>query len=331
MYSNSQNPMHPVNPVKMLYLSSYETVIIPVPHSSPNPLRCQPDSTTIRSIPNHQHGGAYMRCLGRLFLAPLLVVAGIAVYCYYTPVDEYWRARGLMKVKQTDAAIEYYRKGIKRFPASKYTPQARYELGLAYFAEKEYASAAVQLRKAIDEDPGNSKAAEAQYTVGVCCLKAGKTRKAISELNKVRQNYGAVHGLAAKSELQLAQLYFDEGHFAAAAKKASWILTNEGSNEHAAAARLLLGDIALKAKKTGNAIKHYEQVTADYPSSTEALEAQLKLAKIYRDQKKYKEAWAAYKELLHVSGQMGRQLFQDERLRTIVDEGKRLGESLLKQ
>jgi len=271
-----------------------------------------------------------MGCVGRLFMLLLLIVIGLFAYCYFTPADEYARARALMKLRQTDAAIEAYEQGIRRFPKSKFTPQARYELGMAYFAKSDYARAAAQLRRALAEDPGNPQAAKAQYTIAVCCLKLGKKQKAMLELAKLRQRYGHIHGLVARAELQLAQLYFDEGDYTNAAKRASWILNNEGDSEFAPAARLLLGDIAWKAKRTENAIKHYQRVSADYPSTREALEAHLKLAKIYQERKEFDKAWQECKDLLRVSGKMGSKMLHDERLKKIVEEAKHLGESLLK-
>lgn len=272
-----------------------------------------------------------MRCLGRMFMFLIIVVGGVAAYCWFTPVDEYWRARALMKVRQENPAIVFYEKGIQKFPNSKYTPQARYELGMAYFQEKQYEKAAVQLRSALEANPANSMAPEAQYTLGVCLVGLGKTDKAIVEFGKVRKNYAAVGEVVAKAELQLARLYLDRRNYGAATQRAQYVIQEYGHSDLAPEAQLLLGDIALKQGRRRTAIAAYEKVCEKYPKSREAVEAQFKIAKIYRDEKNYGEAAKAYRDLLRISGNIGMQLLEDKRIRGLVEEAKRFGESLIDQ
>ncbi len=272
-----------------------------------------------------------MRCLGRLFMFLIIVVGGVAAYCWFTPVDEYWRARALMKVRQENPAIVFYEKGIRKFPNSHYTPQARYELGMAYFQQKQYEKSAVQLRRALEANPANSMAPEAQYTLGVCLVGLGKTDKAIAEFSKVRKNYAAVGDVVAKAELQLARLYLERHNYTAATRHAQSVIQKYGHSDLAPEAQLLLGDIALEQRRSKTAIAAYEKVCEKYPKSREAVEAQLKIAKIYRDEKNYRDAAKAYKDLLRISGNIGKQLLEDERIRGLIGEAKRFGESLIDQ
>lgn len=270
-----------------------------------------------------------MRCLGRLILMVLLAAAAGWAYCYFTPFDEYWKARGLMKVKQTDRAIALYEEGIKRFPSSGMTPQARYELGMAFYERREYEKAAIHLRRALEVNPINPRGPEAQYTLGLCLLAVNKPGKAVVELGKVRQNYAAARDVVVKAELQLAQIYFDEGNYSAATRRARFVLENYGTTELAPAAQLLLGDIARDRGQSKKALAAYGKVIQKYPKSKEAIKAQYEIAKIYKEEKNYEEVAKAAKDLLRLTGNLGRKYLEDERVKGFLDDMKRAGESLL--
>lgn len=197
---------------------------------------------------------------------------------------------------------------------------ARYDLGYARFARKQFADAAVDFSKFISSTPDKGNAhlmADAYNRLADCHYYAADFAKATENYGKAYQldpasgdypsfQQGLMKGLrrdhAGKTEalermieefpssalvptalLEMGESFGELGRTDRQIETYTALASRYPSSAQGRKARLLLGITYLNAGKTDEAIGHYKRVITDYPSSDEARVAADDLKQIYAD------------------------------------------------
>lgn len=160
------------------------------------------------------------------------------------PEEQFAWAEELFQNGEYEKAIAEYRKLIRNYPGSLYTPRSQYAIGASYEALRKYYRAVEEYQKVIDNYPASDRIAdvvESQYRLG---------------------NF--IFGEETKGKFKKA---FVESNYEKAAKVYQLVIRNAPYGERAAEVQYRIG---LSYRKQGNfleAISEYQKVIENYPQS----------------------------------------------------------------
>lgn len=125
------------------------------------------------------------------------------------PVDstnaDYERALGLLRNRDFKKAIPALKTFIDANPSAKQTPEARFWLGIAYNAERQYQPAIDTYNRFIELSPNHPKVPDALRNIGGCQRDLGDANAARATWQKLIKKYPKSDA-AAKAKQQLATL-----------------------------------------------------------------------------------------------------------------------------
>ncbi|MFA4015291.1 MAG: hypothetical protein RUDDFDWM_000371 [Candidatus Fervidibacterota bacterium] len=233
-------------------------------------------------------------------LVGLLLVIGLLVI-QLTPLDEFYRARAYAKVGDYRRAEEWYRKGLKSFPNSRYAPQARYELGMLLIEQKRYADALAQLRLSLDGLKDEAMKVKALIAIGDCYANMKDWRGAANSYLHAAKSCSSDENLCATALYRAGECYEKAGMNGDAGNAYRKAFEQHPTAQDAPKALLAYAKLLSKLNKVDKALEHYKLLIKRYPNSDEALLARLHMAKLYEEKRNYKEAVSSLVEFLRHS------------------------------
>ena len=230
-------------------------------------------------------------------LVGLLLVVGFLVI-QLTPLDEFYRARACAKVGDYKRAEEWYRKGLKAFPNSRYAPQARYELGQLLIEQKRYADALTQLKLSLDGLKDETTKVKALIAIGDCYANMKDWKKASNSYLLAAKRCSFDENLSATALYRAGECFEKAGMNEDAGNAYRKVFEQHPTTQDAPKALLAYAKLLSKLNKVDKALEHYKLLIKRYPNSDEALVARLHMAKLYEEKRDYKEAISLLVEFL---------------------------------
>ena len=169
--------------------------------------------------------------------------------------------------------------------APKPTPEEQWKYAMGFYNQKEWEKALREFRKLVKYYPRSSHAPEAQFMIGDCLEKLGKLYEAAKEYQKVFEKYPetkrweeillrqkkiADKFFEERSEgfLHRSKEWFTKTHWEKAGEIYRMILRNAPYWEKADEIKFRIGECFLNAGKFEEAVKEFEELIRDYPSSS---------------------------------------------------------------
>lgn len=247
---------------------------------------------------------------------------------------------------------------LQRAPKGEYADNARYELGMLAYDAGEVAAAQKEFDGLIAEHPGSDVLADAHRMAGECLIAGGQFAAAAGRFERALAVEGADPVTAASASYQLAWAQYKSGALEDAEASFRAFLTTYGSSPRSVEARFWLAETyyqrgkyrpALEAysqvlqspggAKTaealyGSAWSHYrlaeyrdaaklfERLSAEYPKSSFASDARLRVADCHYSLKDYGRAASSYRSFVrtypadpsadYATYQLGQALFRSD-------------------
>ena len=165
-----------------------------------------------------------------------------------------------------DGARAKFRFFVDNFPYSALADYARYFLGCALVAMKEYAAAVEQLTP-LTRHSNNFLAAHANYFIGYADIASGNADDAVARFQKVRANYPNTK-IASFANLQLTQAMLATADTAQTLLATSQLTTMFGTGEVAGVGSYLSGVIYYQLGEFDRAEHQFERVLTDYAGTS---------------------------------------------------------------
>jgi outer membrane protein assembly factor BamD len=201
---------------------------------------------------------------------------------YQLPSDPlYELAMQKLDERKWNDAIKALDQFTARFPSDPRTEEARFQLGSAYFEKKDFITAAAELVRLASDYPTGRFAVEARY-------KTCESYYRLSPRPQLDQEYTR----AAIDHCDALIVSYPSSDFATQAEE---LITD--LREKLARKAYLNGDYYYKRKAYDSAILYYEALLREYPQSSSAPKALLRLVQTYQ-RLRYAEELEAARDLL---------------------------------
>jgi outer membrane protein assembly factor BamD len=208
--------------------------------------------------------------------------ASKAPQIYQMPYDPlYELAQQKLDARKWGDAIKALDQFTGRFPGDPRVEEARFQLGRAYFENKDFITAAAEMVRLASDYPAGRFAEEARF-------KTCESYYRLSPRPQLDQEYTR----AAIEHCDALIVSFPASAFSAQAEE---LITD--LREKLARKAYLNGDYYFKRKAYDSAILYYEALLRDYPASESAPKALLRLVETYQ-RLRYAEEMEAARDLL---------------------------------
>lgn len=270
------------------------------------------------------------------YLKAFNIFQGLSSEPKYQDAALFWLGETYLKGKDYSQAKDRYQKIIDLYPSSDYIPQAWYALAWIDYETNNFNDAKTKFEIFIEKFPNNQLVEDVKFRIGECEFNNGRYEEAIASFQKYitlfpksirldrayfyiaesnyyrRQYPDAIkfYTLTRQesrndptqllADLGIAWSYIRLQDYAQAER------TLEDAKKFATERKLnleecLLGFANLYAEKkdTEKALKYYQQIIADYPSSPRIAEAYLEKANLLYSTEQYPLAINAYQDLIN--------------------------------
>ncbi len=217
----------------------------------------------------------------------------------YRPHALFLLGETLMNQGEFKLAIETLNTVIKEYPDQEGLRQkAEYEVANAYARMGNEGEANKRLSDFISRYPDSQLSPDILFWLGQSFLEKNNLMNARKYFERLIRNYPN-HDLIEEAYLEIGLTYFKEAHFDASLRnyKQAVASSNKGT---LARAGLSMGDVYAATNDFDNAIKSY--LSAAMSETAFSKTAYLKMAKIYRQSKAYKDALSALEKASGVTG-----------------------------
>lgn len=205
----------------------------------------------------------------------------------------------LMNLGEFKPAIEALNIAIKEYPDQEGLRQkAEYEVANAYARMGNEGEANKRLSDFISRYPDSQLSPDILFWLGQSYLEKDNLANARKYFERLIRNYPN-HDLIAEAFLEIGSIYFKEANFEAALRnyKQASLSNNKGT---LARAGLSMGDVYAATNDIDNAISSYQGAALSETAFSKT--AYLKMARIFRQKKAFKDALNALEEASGVSG-----------------------------
>ena len=239
-----------------------------------------------------------------IFQAVILIVA-VGGTCWavihYTPLDEFYRARALKKVGKYENAVQSYRKGLAAHPNSRWSPQARYELGMTLSELGHTEEAIGHLNQALSvlTDDGIRKLATLK--IAESYEEEQNWTQALDNYTHARDAFQTDYGLHAHIVYRSGHCYEQLGNLQEATRCYRLVVRERPTSREAPQAQFAIAQIAERKKDNHEAIKEYKTLVERYSQTDDAVHARKRIAELLLRNKQYKKALDAYIDWLAVA------------------------------
>ena len=190
-------------------------------------------------------------------------------------------------------------------PAAKKVPEGLLAVGEKLFTAGKYPEAQALYQRILDGFPDSALVGDVRYKLGWALLKQGKPDDALPSFTQAAAK-ASLPAVAADARYQAARLLAGKGDYQQAAGLLEPFKAQYQDSDRAPAALVLLGRADLELKQEAPATEVYNLVLTRYPDHACACEAQVGLARLYRQQKAYDKALDALaKALKTATGAVG--------------------------
>ena len=245
----------------------------------------------------------------------------------------------LRRLKKSVDATRHLKQLLAKYPRSELRPRAFYELGRIAEAANQQDAALVHYKDVLKQHAKSNIAPSAAYGIGRILAAKGDDKNAVNAFNQLiasysndplaiaarydralayhqlKQHQDALTDLAAFLKSKPPKKEMLDARYAAAlcqialnkkkeaAENLEFILVKHSDYERADAVFYELAHLRKAGGETAEAAKTFEQLVGKFPTSSYAGEAWFHIGVAHRDQKKWKEAAAAYAAGLNVARQ----------------------------
>lgn len=191
----------------------------------------------------------------------------------------YERGKQELDARDWQGAIRAFEHFVAQYPTHARVEEVRLHIGEAYFGKKEYVTAASEFTRLVTDYPTSVWADDARY-------KTCESYYRLSPKPQLDQEYTR----AAIEHCQALISYYPSSKFA---PQAQGLI--DDLREKLAAKAYLNGDYYFKRKALDSSIIYFEDVVGQYPKTSQAPRALLRLVQVYQ-QLGYREEMEAAKE-----------------------------------
>ena len=215
----------------------------------------------------------------------------------------------LFYLKEYDGALEVFKKMLKNFPTDGNAVRtAELNVAKCYYEKGEVPEALKRFKLVAEKYAGDPNSQEALIWLGDHYLKNGEFNSAIAYYNQFMELYPGSdqHALVL---YELGQAYEGLEQYEHAINTFKRI-TQEGNREMFVKAKLAIADIFSRELDSSSAIQTYQNIIESSPEFKR--DAYVKIAQVYKDDKKFKDAIVAYKTA--IGSDMELSLYADPQL-----------------
>jgi TolA-binding protein len=203
----------------------------------------------------------------------------------------------LFDQKKYELAVDKFRGFLSRFPGSKKSQHAAFNIGLAYFNLARYQEAREALLEFIKNFPASNYLSRSYFNLGEISMIEKKYDEAINWFSKIP----ASDPMWLESELKVCDAYFALKDMKKLAEKYRQILaavdTVSADADYLVPALFKMGKNLSALGENGLAAKAFEKITAVSKSPRNTLDAKFKLAQIHFEIKEFDKCLALCAEL----------------------------------
>jgi TolA-binding protein len=204
---------------------------------------------------------------------------------------------GLLQLRKTDydAAISSFGFLLKKYPQSKFVPDAVYSLGLAYFQKADYVASCEIFAKFQNEFKDSPLRAQACYMLGSSFLGLGKTNEALNIFKEIPKICLQDVELLQKAEYEVADCLYKLGQENEAANKFKLLRTKYPDSKLAPDILWWLGQYYYRHNDLNLARRYFVSLTNDYPNSNLTADAFYAIGVTFADENKFQQATDNFK------------------------------------
>jgi tetratricopeptide (TPR) repeat protein len=186
---------------------------------------------------------------------------------------------------------------LAKYPSDPLAPEGQFSLGSLYYDTGDLKNALTNYTHLFETDPTNHLASHALFNSAICEKELGDMDKALEYFQKLTNDYPN-DPLVADASIQSGIIYekIKQPDKALKAYEATIQTKNEAL---AAEASFYHADIHKQAGDYAKAIDEFNAIIVNYPDQDQwVVTAYAKVAECYEAQKKYQQAYDAYKRIL---------------------------------
>lgn len=213
------------------------------------------------------------------------------------PKAQFWMATSLSKSDKKPEAITAFNELLSKYPNDPLALEGQFSLGSLYYDSGDFKDALVNYTHLFETDPANHLASHALFNSAICENELGERDKALDYYAKLQNDYPN-DPLVADASIQSGIIYEKLNQPNKALK--AYETTIKSKNEALAAeASFYHAGIHQEAGDYDKAIEEFNSLIVTYPAQDQwVVTAYAKVGECYEAQKKYQQAYDAYKRIL---------------------------------
>ncbi len=214
----------------------------------------------------------------------------------------YLMAESLEHAGASHEALEGYEQFLHFFSASELRPSVQFRTASLRFTEGDYARAAVDFTAVLESKVSEETASAALYNLGLCQIQLGMTDAARATLERFRKENARGDARASDVAYRLGELHERAGQHAQAIGEYEKALAASPAAELGAELHYRVGTCREGLGEQDAALAAYRRaVSAKVRGNAYHVMSLARLAALYEGRERYKDAVAAYQELIRDS------------------------------
>ncbi len=216
---------------------------------------------------------------------------------YFADVAQYQLGLCLVQVGRDDDAQLAFQSLLGHFPESKWVGQARFQLGMTFFRQRNYVRAIAEWERLVaDRPPDPDLMAQALFQIGNGYNAADYARAKAAYQRVVKEC--ADQAVAALAQYQLAWASAQQGNVPEAKRQFEQYLARQPGSELAPDVIFWLGEQALLERQFDAARRHFLRIADEFSNSELADDAVYWIGQSYAEQDRSSDAVEQFRALI---------------------------------
>jgi TolA-binding protein len=214
----------------------------------------------------------------------------------------YLMAESLERAGSNEESLAAYEQFLSFFAASELRPSVQFRVASLRFATGDYAQAAVDFTGVLESKVSDETARAARYNLGLCQIQLGMIEEARATLEQFRKEQPTGDSRVADVAYRLGELHERAGQHKEAIAEYDKALASSPGTQLAVELHYRIGTCREGLSEQDAALAAYRRaVAAGNRSNAYHVMSLARLAALYEGRERYKDAVAAYQELIRDS------------------------------
>ncbi|MDD5130233.1 MAG: tetratricopeptide repeat protein [Candidatus Omnitrophica bacterium] len=215
-----------------------------------------------------------------------------------TDYAQYQLASLQLKRRDYDSAIISLQSMLKKYPQSRFLPEAVYALGMAYFQQSDFAQSYQIFLRFKEEFKDSPLRAQALYMLAAALISLERADEALGVFKEISKLDSLEMELRQKVEYEIADCYYKLGQEDEAVSRFKFLRAKYPDSKLAPDIMWWLGQYYYRNKDLNLARRYFDSLAKDFPESRLAADAFYALGLIFSEEDKNEQAADNFKKVI---------------------------------